>query len=238
MLLIFAFILVSFVYMGPVLFSSLGAWEKDLANRFIFDYQQVKALVSILWLLLALLWYRKTRIREKRIFFKNTKDHLRLPKIKKNNRGSIHVVIVVSVVFLAILFAGYKQVCASTMMVSIARNNVNMRSGPGTQYKVLWELDKGYPLHILGTKGNWYKVRDFEGDAGWVFQPLTSRRSYVVVKKSIINIRARPGTQYRIVAKAHRGVVLQTIASVKRWVKVRHKSGVTGWVARRLVWGW
>ncbi|WP_267928616.1 SH3 domain-containing protein [Desulfolithobacter dissulfuricans] len=191
--------------------------------------------------MLALLWYRKTRIRGKRIFFnskKNTKDRLRLPKIKKNNRGNINVAVTVSVVFLVVLFAGYEQVFGSIRMVSIAKNSVNMRSGPGTQCKVLWELDKGYPLQVLRTKGNWYKVRDFEGDTGWVYRPLTSRKSYVVVKKNIINIRSGPGLRNPIIAKAHRGVVLRTIASVKGWVKVRHGRGVTGWVARRLVWGW
>ena len=52
-------------------------------------------------------------------------------------------------------------------------------------------------------------------------------------------MRSGPGTRYPIIAKAYKGVVLRTIASVKGWgVKVRHEGGVTGWVARRLVWGW
>lgn len=76
------------------------------------------------------------------------------------------------------------------------------------------------------------------GDTGWIYKPLTSRTPHVVVKKEIVNSRSLPGTRNSIVAKAHKGTVFKTIASVRGWVKVRHERGVTGWVARELVWGW
>ena len=123
-------------------------------------------------------------------------------------------------------------------MVSVNRDVINMRSGPGTNYKILWQLDRGYPLWIIQKKEKWYKVRDFEGDTGWVYAPLTNRDAHVVVKKNRINVRSGPGTRYRIVAKAKRGVVFTTVKRAKGWVKVRHQEGVTGWVARHLVWGW
>lgn len=128
-------------------------------------------------------------------------------------------------------------------MVSIAGDNVNMRAGPGTNYRVMWELGKGYPLTVLKKNGNWYRVRDFEGTIGWVHGDLTSSDPYVVVKvhknsAKRINIRSGPGTKYRIVAKAHYGVVLKTVRHKHGWVEVAHEKGVRGWVKRNLVWGW
>ncbi|MDD3815048.1 MAG: SH3 domain-containing protein [Desulfocapsaceae bacterium] len=123
-------------------------------------------------------------------------------------------------------------------MVSINREGVNIRSGPSTRSQVKWKVDKGFPLKVIGRKGKWYKVRDFENDEGWVYAPLTIRKAHLVVKKPVINIRRGPGPNYRIITQAKHGVVFQTLTEVKGWVKVRHESGVTGWVARRLLWGW
>ena len=113
-----------------------------------------------------------------------------------------------------------------------------MRTGPGTRYKVLWVVGKGCPLKVIGSRKNRYKVLDFEGDTGWIYKPLTSRTPHVVVKKKTVNIRSMPGSRNSIVTKAHKETVFRTIASVKGWGKVRHERGITGWVARRLVWGW
>jgi SH3-like domain-containing protein len=123
-------------------------------------------------------------------------------------------------------------------MVSVNRPVVNMRSGPGEKSKVIWKLERGYPLQVIGKRSNWYRVRDFEGDVGWVYGPLTSRQPHVVVKKSGVNVRSGPGVGYQVLAKADRGVVFRTMKNIKGWVQVRHQTGVNGWVARHLVWGW
>ncbi len=123
-------------------------------------------------------------------------------------------------------------------MVSIAKGEVNMRSGPGTRHAVDWALGRGYPLWVTGRKGNWLKVRDFENDQGWVLRSLTNRTPHHVVKSTVANMRAIPGMRGRIVGKAQYGDVLRTLDKQGSWVKVRHERGITGWVARRLLWGW
>ncbi|MCB2181906.1 MAG: SH3 domain-containing protein [Desulfobulbaceae bacterium] len=123
-------------------------------------------------------------------------------------------------------------------MVSISGDEVNLRISPTTNSKVKWVLGKGFPLQVIGHKGKWLKVRDFENDTGWVFASLTSSKAHMVVKKKIINIRSGPGTKYRIIAQAKYGVVFRTIKQVKGWAKVRHQNGTTGWVSRKLLWGW
>lgn len=123
-------------------------------------------------------------------------------------------------------------------MVSVNRPKINMRSGPGTQYGVMWELGRGYPLKVLGRQGNWLKVIDFENDTGWIYKPLVSHRAYLIVKKPVVNIRSGPGTGYRLIGKANYGVVLRTVSRSRSWVKIRHENGLTGWVKRSLLWGW
>ena len=123
-------------------------------------------------------------------------------------------------------------------MVAVDRDRIHVRSGPGQNYSILWHLERGFPLQVIGSDRDWYKVRDYEGDVGWVFKPLTNSQAHVVVRKREINVRSGPGTNYRIVAKAREGVVFRTVGRQKGWLKVRHQNGTTGWVARDLVWGW
>lgn len=123
-------------------------------------------------------------------------------------------------------------------MVSINGNVVNMRSGPGTGSQILWELERGYPLEVLERKGDWLQVRDFENDKGWVARALTSRTRYHIVKARVANIRSGPSTRYRVVGKSERYDLMRTRGSKSGWVKVQSADGVTGWVSKKLLWGW
>jgi SH3-like domain-containing protein len=127
---------------------------------------------------------------------------------------------------------------ATAKMVSVAKEVINMRTGPSTRYKTQWQLGKGYPLMVVAHKGKWLKVKDFENDVGWVYGSLTSRKPHMVIKKAVVNIRSGPGTKYRIITQAKYGVVMKTLKQTKGWVKVRHASGTSGWMARPMLWGW
>jgi SH3-like domain-containing protein len=134
---------------------------------------------------------------------------------------------------LAAAFGAHAQ-----QMVSVSRDTVNMRSGAGTRHDVLYELSKGYPLQVTSRQGNWLKVRDFEGDVGWVYRPMTDRTPHHIVKANVVNIRSAPSTRAAIVGKAERGEVLRTVEKRSDWVKVKDEDGAQGWVAKRLLWGW
>lgn len=129
-------------------------------------------------------------------------------------------------------------VVEARQMVSVARDEINMRTGAGTRHESLWLLSRGYPLQVIGKRGKWVKVRDFESDEGWVYRPLTSARPHHVVKASIANVRSGPSTRTRVVGKLAYGEVVRTLEKRSGWVRVRHESGVKGWIARRLLWGW
>lgn len=138
--------------------------------------------------------------------------------------------------------AALTMVAASSLAhanyVSIARQSVTMRSGPGTKHTAQWTLSKGYPLKVTARSGKWVKVRDFENDTGWVYKPMTNQVRHHIVKASTANLRSGPATRYKLVGKAGYGEVLRALDQRDRWVKVRTDAGVQGWVARSLLWGW
>jgi len=127
-------------------------------------------------------------------------------------------------------------------MVSVTGDDVNLRSGPGTNYSVKWKYGSGLPLRVLKQQGKWIKVQDFESDTGWLHKKLVSNTGHMVVKvnkdkNKKINIRSGPGTSFKIVGKAYYGVVFKTLKQQKGWAQVKHESGVSGWVKRTLLWG-
>jgi SH3-like domain-containing protein len=135
-------------------------------------------------------------------------------------------------------FAWAAPASHAQQMVSVAGDEINMRAGPGTRFEALWSLIRGYPLRVIGRRGGWLKVRDFEGDQGWVFRSVTARTPYHIVKARVANLRARPSTRSRILGRLGYGDILRTVGRRAGWVRVRQDNGTRGWVARDLVWGW
>lgn len=123
-------------------------------------------------------------------------------------------------------------------MVSVDRPTVHLRAGAGTQHEARWRIVRGYPLQVLGRSAGWLKVRDFEGDTGWVLGRLTGRQPHLIVKVPVAHVRSAPGTKSRIVGRAAYGDVLRTLERRGPWVRVKPTAGATGWVARKLLWGW
>ena len=141
------------------------------------------------------------------------------------------------------IFLFVSAISASAEMISIKGDKVNLRKGPGTKYSIVWEYGDGYPLQIVSKKGNWFEVKDFENDSGWIHKSLTQYSPHVIVKvnhnsEEKINIRKEPNASTDVVGKAQYGVVFKTIKRQSGWVNIKHDSGLSGWVKESLLWGY
>jgi len=121
-------------------------------------------------------------------------------------------------------------------MASVAKDWVNVRSGPGTNYEIPWRVYKDYPVKVLKRKGNWVKTVDYEQDIGWIHRSLLSKVRTVIVSADKVNIRTEPGIQYGIAFKAVRGVAFHLVGRKGRWLKIKHND-YNGWIREDLVWG-
>ena len=135
--------------------------------------------------------------------------------------------------------AGF-MLAAQTMLqaaeyVSVNKEGVNFRSGPGTKYSAVFELPLNYPLRIVEKKGEWLKVSDFENDKGWIFAPLVSKKKYVIVTVQKGNVRSGAGRNYDDIGDVFREVILEEVKRDGDWVQIRHPK-LKGWVHRKLVW--
>jgi SH3-like domain-containing protein len=123
------------------------------------------------------------------------------------------------------------------MCVNVAE--ANLRRGPGTKYEKSWEVFKYMPFNKVSKKGNWYKVKDVDGDVHWVYTKLvTEKFKCAVVKVNKANIRSGPGTKNSIVAlsPALKYDSFKVIKTKDSWVKVVDEFGDTGWIFKKLLW--
>jgi len=139
---------------------------------------------------------------------------------------------------LALALLGMGAPALAQTMVSAAGNPVNLRALPSTNSEVLWQLQRGYPLQVLGEKDGWLQVRDFENDRGWVLKSLTGNAPHHVVSNATANVRSGPGTNHSLVTTLQRGELLRTLEQRGDWVRVaRVSNGQSGWISKPLLWG-
>ncbi|MBF6630350.1 MAG: SH3 domain-containing protein [Comamonas sp.] len=127
---------------------------------------------------------------------------------------------------------------AQAEFVSIKGNQVNIRKAASTQSEVTWELTKGYPMKVTQKRGNWLKVKDFEGELGWVYKPLTQKTAHHIVKVPTANMRSGPGVQHKKLGTLQQHDLLKTLDKKNGWVKGQADNGQVGWISKKLLWGW
>src|SRR6056297_510066 len=65
---------------------------------------------------------------------------------------------------------------------SLKSSEVNLRKGPNVKYPIVWTYKrKGYPMKIIAEFENWRKLKDKNGDSGWVHINLLSNSRKAVV---------------------------------------------------------
>lgn len=141
--------------------------------------------------------------------------------------------IVSAAVLAVLLIAGY-AFAERTMSVRV--DIANIRSGPGTNHKILWKVEKYHPIQVVRVKGHWRRFVDFEGDRAWIYSGLLSRTPTVIVDKTNCNVRSGPGLKNPVVFKVERGVSFKVLDRKGKWIHIEHADGDRGWIHRSLVW--
>lgn len=122
--------------------------------------------------------------------------------------------------------------------VSLRGEGANARRGTNLDQRVDWEfVRRGMPLEVTAEYGNWRRVRDFEGQGGWVHQALLSgTRTAVIVAAGPVELRDAPEPGSRVVAVAEPGVIGRLAACQGAWCELS-AGGSQGWLPRATLWG-
>ncbi len=139
---------------------------------------------------------------------------------------------------------------STSTAVRVNGNAVNVRSGPGTGYSVITQVNSGATLPVLGSANDWYNVGLGSGGSGWIAGWLvtavitpaappsrsdTTTGRNAVVTGSVVNVRGGPGTTSNVIGQVFQGNSLAVLDQSNDWIRVMLPNGNTGWVAGWLV---
>lgn len=122
--------------------------------------------------------------------------------------------------------------------VSLDSQKVYVRSGPALRYPIKWVFKrKGLPVEIVQEFDAWRKIRDFEGEEGWIHSSLLSgRRSVLIQSDDLVPMHEGFSADSRLMAKLEPHVVALVDKCVGDWCRLE-KDGYKGWVQRKFLWG-
>jgi SH3-like domain-containing protein len=137
------------------------------------------------------------------------------------------------IVFCIFIFNNYSH----ALCVNV--DEANLRGGPGTKYEKTWEVFKYMPFSKVSKKGDWYKVKDVDGDSHWIYTKLvTDKFKCAVVKVDKANVRRGPGTEHSksALSPALKYDSFKVLSTKSSWVNVVDEFGDKGWIFRKLLW--
>jgi len=121
--------------------------------------------------------------------------------------------------------------------VSLAKNTVNVRTGPDGKYPIIWVFKKsGLPVKVIAEYKDWRKIVDSEGASGWIWGPLlASRRTGLIIAERQPLLKSpEKGQPVAVIAEA--GVIGKIRHCRKGWCEL-DINGFRGWLRQSLFWG-
>ena len=125
----------------------------------------------------------------------------------------------------------------------VATTTVNVRTGPGTQYRVVGTLTRGQSVDKLNASAGWTKIR-YAGSAAWVSSRyLTTRHNVAAPAITIVgtkltttavNLRTAPGlssridrvlakgTRVSVTGRTSRGFAEVVFGGARRWITTQY----------------
>lgn len=120
--------------------------------------------------------------------------------------------------------------------VSFRYEEVNIRTGPGTRYPIRWVYKRqDMPMEVTEEFGHWRKVKDFEGDEGWVHKSqLSGNRTTILLNDTIF--RRYPEADAPPMMRAEKGVIGYLLECDIQWCEVQIDS-FKAWATKDHLWG-
>jgi SH3-like domain-containing protein len=121
--------------------------------------------------------------------------------------------------------------------VSLKASEGNVRRGPSLSHRIDWVFKRrDMPLEVTDEYGNWRRVRDRDGQGGWIHFSLLSGVRTVIVEEDMAGLHMKPDAAAPVTARAEAGVIAELDECAADWCRI-DADGYRGWVQRSALWG-
>ena len=128
------------------------------------------------------------------------------------------------------------NIFADETFLSLKKNKVNVRYGPGFEYPIKYVYKKiNLPIKQIDKKENFRKIIDFKNNGGWIHVSQLKKVNSIIPKTDKI-LFSKPTSFSKPLAKIERGRVLLIKNCNNSWCKVK-TTNFTGWVKIENSWG-
>mgnify|MGYP001469898543 FL=1 len=128
------------------------------------------------------------------------------------------------------------NVLANETFLSLKKNKVNVRYGPGFEYPIKYVYKKiNLPLKQIDKKENFRRIIDFKNNSGWIHVSQLKKVNSIIPKTDKILFN-NPTNFSKPLAKIEKGRVLLVQICNEKWCKVK-TGNFKGWVKVKNLWG-
>ena len=127
-------------------------------------------------------------------------------------------------------------VFSNDTFLSLKKNKVNVRYGPGFEYPIKYIYKKiNLPIKQIDKKENFRRIIDLKNNSGWIHVSQLKKINSIIPKEDKI-LFSKPSNFSKPLAKIEKGRVLLLQNCIEKWCKVKTES-FKGWIKIENTWG-
>ena len=127
-------------------------------------------------------------------------------------------------------------VLSNDTFLSLKKDKVNVRYGPGFEYPIKYIYKKiDLPIKQIDKKENFRRIIDLKNNSGWIHVSQLKKVNSVIPKVDKV-LFSKPSNFSKPLAKIEKGRVLLLQNCNKNWCKVK-TSSFKGWIKIENTWG-
>jgi SH3-like domain-containing protein len=137
--------------------------------------------------------------------------------------------------------SGVNSGLAIPRFVSLKAEKVNVRRGPSSDHPVAWVFRrKGLPVEIVAEFENWRRIRDSDGEEGWILQSMLGGKRTAVVapwrgtQMTVLHSAANQSSS--VAANLASGAMGDVANCDGKWCEI-NAGGYDGYVEQSMLWG-
>ena len=127
-------------------------------------------------------------------------------------------------------------VFSNEIFLSLKKDKVNVRYGPGFEYPIKYIYKKiNLPIKQIDKKENFRRIIDLKNNSGWIHVSQLKKINSIIPKEDKI-LFSKPSNFSKPLAKIEKGRVLLLQNCIEKWCKVKTGS-FKGWIKIENTWG-
>ena len=135
-----------------------------------------------------------------------------------------------------ICFFFITPVASDDIFLSLKKNKVNVRYGPGFESPIKYIYKKiNLPIRQIDKKENWRRIIDSKNNSGWIHWSQLKKVNSIIPLEDKILFK-KPSYFSKPIAKVKQGRLLIVQKCDGKWCKIKSEK-FKGWIKINNIWG-